>query len=85
VVLARSEQHQPHFRVVNEEMLGRATTTTGEPETALLRADMLWFATPGGGEVFSVGSITFCGSLSHNGYANPVSRILENVVRRFSA
>jgi hypothetical protein len=36
-----------------------------------------------GGAVFSVGSITFCGSLSHNNYQNNVSRMLENVLRRF--
>ena len=37
-----------------------------------------------GGEVFSTGSITFIGSLSHNAYENSISRILENVLRRFS-
>ena len=36
-----------------------------------------------GGAVFSVGSISWCGSLSHNGYANDVSRITANVLRRF--
>ena len=30
-----------------------------------------------------VGSITFCGSLWHNGFEGPVSRLLENVVRQF--
>jgi len=39
---------------------------------------------PGGGEVFSVGSITFCGSLPVNDYNNDISRILDNVIRRFS-
>ncbi len=39
----------------------------------------------GGGAVFSVGSITFCGSLSHANYANPISRMLENVLTRFQA
>jgi N,N-dimethylformamidase len=39
---------------------------------------------PGGGEVFSVGSITFCGSLPVNGFDNDISRILHNVVTRFS-
>ena len=33
--------------------------------------------------MFAVGSITFCGSLSHNGYDNNVSRIVDNVLRRF--
>lgn len=39
----------------------------------------------GGGVVFSVGSITFCGSLWRNGFEGPVSRLIENVVRRFAS
>jgi N,N-dimethylformamidase len=35
--------------------------------------------------VFSTGSITFCCSLSHDNYDNNVSRMLENVLRRFTA
>jgi N,N-dimethylformamidase len=35
--------------------------------------------------VFSTGSIAWCGSLSHNGYDNNVSRITENVLRRFAS
>ena len=38
---------------------------------------------PNGGAVFSTGSIAWCGSLSHNDYDNNVSRITENVLRRF--
>jgi hypothetical protein len=44
---------------------------------------MTYAELPGGGAVFAVGSITFCGSLSHNGYHNNVSRILRNVLDRF--
>jgi len=33
--------------------------------------------------VFSAGSITWFGSLSYNGYDNNVSRISENVLKRF--
>jgi N,N-dimethylformamidase len=47
-------------------------------------AHMVFGYNVAGGQIFSTGSITFCGSLSHNGYDNPVSRILENVIRRFS-
>jgi N,N-dimethylformamidase len=36
-----------------------------------------------GGAVFSSGAISWCGSLSHNGYDNNVSRITENVLRKF--
>ena len=48
-----------------------------------VRADMTFFEHPGGGAVFSVGSISWTGSLSHNQYENNVSRITENVLRRF--
>jgi len=44
---------------------------------------MVYFEVPGGGAVFSSGSITFCGALPVNGFDNNVSRILENVFRRF--
>jgi N,N-dimethylformamidase len=49
----------------------------------LVRADMVYFETPNNGAVFSTGAITWCGSLSHNNYDNNVSRITENVLRRF--
>jgi N,N-dimethylformamidase len=34
--------------------------------------------------VFSVGSIAWAGSLSHDGYRNNVARITGNVLRRFT-
>jgi len=49
----------------------------------MIRADMTYAELPGGGAIFAVGSITFCGSLSHNRYDNNVSRILRNVIERF--
>ncbi|WP_043364061.1 N,N-dimethylformamidase beta subunit family domain-containing protein [Belnapia sp. F-4-1] len=85
VILARSEGHQPHFVTVPEELLGRITTVNGEPAPRLVRAEIVYGETAGGGAFFSTGSITFGGSLSHNGYANPISRMLENVLRRFGA
>ena len=57
----------------------------GGSENPQVRADMVYFEGPNGGAVFSVGSITWCGSLSHNGYRNNVSRITENVLRAFVA
>lgn len=85
VVLATSESPQSHFMLVPEEMLTNDTTISGETHEELVRADMIYFDCPGGGAVFSVGSITFCGSLSHNNYDNNISRIVENVIRRFTA
>jgi N,N-dimethylformamidase len=46
---------------------------------------MVDFEGPNDGAVFSVGSITCCGCLSHNGYRNNVSQITENVLRAFAA
>ena len=81
-VLASSEGHGPGFVLVPEEVLTHLTTLPGEPAASLLRADMTWMDAPNGGAVFSVGSITFCGSLPTNGFDNDVSTLLGNVVRR---
>ena len=83
IVVASSEGHGPSFIVVPEELLSHLATVTGEKPARLLRADMTYAELPGGGAVFAVGSITFCGSLSHNRYDNNVSRILRNVLDRF--
>jgi N,N-dimethylformamidase len=48
-----------------------------------VRADMVYVPLSNGGAVFSVGSIAWCGSLSHDGYANDVARITENVLLAF--
>lgn len=84
VILARSENPPASAEVVLEELLSHLSTVTGETAQELVRAEIVYFTTPAGGEVFSVGSITFCGSLWRDGFEGPVSRLLENVVRRFS-
>jgi N,N-dimethylformamidase len=49
-----------------------------------VRADLVYARVgDGGGEVFSAGSCNWCGSLSHAGYDNNVSRITANVLRHF--
>jgi len=85
VVIASSEDHPPEapWMLVPEEQLTHITTIPGQSHKELIRADMTWFDCPGGGEVFSVGSITFCGSLPVNGFDNDISRILRNVLTRF--
>ena len=50
-----------------------------------MRADMVYYDVPGGGAVFSTGSITFCGSLPWNRFDNNISHLLRNVVQRFLA
>ena len=46
-------------------------------------ADIVFFETPGGGAVFSVGSIAWSGSLSWNNYDNNIERITRTVLKRF--
>jgi N,N-dimethylformamidase len=84
VILARSEDPPKSFFTVPEEVLAGRRTVTGERLEDLMRAEIVWFPTEGGGEVFSVGSITFCGSLWQNkGFGGPISKLLENVVKHF--
>jgi N,N-dimethylformamidase len=85
-ILARSEDPPASFVTVPEELLSHIATVTGESPEALKRAEIITFEVPGGGAVFAVGSITFCGSLwNGSAFDGPVSRMLENVVRRFAA
>lgn len=83
LILARSEGHSDHFVLVHEEQLTHLVTLPGEPAADLIRAEIVFYETPAGGAVFSTGSITFCGSLPHADFDNPVSAMLERVVRRF--
>ena len=66
-----------------EERLGFTTTIPGETLDQLIRADMTYIEKPAGGAVFSVGSITYCGSLPSNQFDNDVSRLTFNVVNKF--
>lgn len=52
-------------------------------QNSRVRADIVYYPTSHGGAVFSVGSIAFVTSLGHNSYDNNVSRLIENVLRRF--
>jgi N,N-dimethylformamidase len=83
-ILARSEDPLPSFLTVPEELLSNTISINGEPVEDLSRGEIVYFDTPSGGAVFSVGSITFCGSLWRNGFEGPISRLLENVVRHFA-
>lgn len=83
LVVASSEQHSNLYTIMTSSVLDAVPDP--RPDVAEpIRADMVFFETPGGGAVFSVGSIAWSGSLAHAGYDNNVARISENVVRRFS-
>lgn len=57
----------------------------GGTQCAEVRADLTYFETPGGGAVFSTGSIDWSASLSHDDYDNSVARMTGNVLRHFLA
>jgi N,N-dimethylformamidase len=83
VIVARSENHDGETILVPEEMLTHMSNWSGESTEDLIRADMIYYQLEGGGQVFSTGSITYCGCLPWNGGENNISRLTLNVLRRF--
>ena len=79
-ILAQSHDTDHDFMLVPEEQLTHLTNLSGGPEDEVRRADMVYFETKGGGRVFAVGSITFCGSLPWNNFDNNVSQLLANIL-----
>ncbi len=84
LLLASSHGHTASAMLVPEEQYFAYPGITGR-DNSLVRADIAFATTRRGGAVFSTSSMAWCGSLSHAGYANNVSRLTENVLRRFAA
>ena len=82
LVVASSADHSNAFQLVNEEMNVSFAGADGQFSPAV-RADMVFYEHPGGGAVFSTGSIAYVGSLAHADYDNAISRLTLNVLRRF--
>ncbi|NND00980.1 MAG: N,N-dimethylformamidase, partial [Gammaproteobacteria bacterium] len=82
LILASSERHSDLYLMTPEDM-NDPVPGLGGTEAEIIRAEMTFFETPGGGAVFSTGSIAWCGSLSHENHQNDVSRISTNVLNRF--
>jgi N,N-dimethylformamidase len=82
LVIARSESHSNTYELVAEEIL----TPHGATDAMLnhdIHADMVFFETPEGGAVFSVGSIAYAGALSWKSFDNNLCRLTTNVLKRF--
>jgi N,N-dimethylformamidase len=82
LVVARSEELPDTFLLVNEELAMNTPAILGSA-TDRIRSDITFMETGNGGAVFSFSSMAWCGSLSHNAYDNNVSRLTNNVLRRF--
>ena len=84
LLLASSYGHSASAMLVPEDQYFAYPGITGR-DNPLVRADIAYVTTRLGGAVFSASSMAWCGSLSHADYANNVSRVTENVLRRFAA
>ncbi|SFO87303.1 LamG domain-containing protein [Actinomadura madurae] len=84
VIAATSEDHTDIYLEVLEELYFNVPGTGGS-QSGQVRADITYFPAPNGGGVWSASSIAYCGSLSHNGYDNNVSRLTKNVLDRFAS
>jgi N,N-dimethylformamidase len=82
LVLASSHTHTDLYLMTPEDMLDPAPGLGGS-EAQTIRADLVFFEAPGGGAVFSTGSIAWAGAMAWNAYDNDVARITENVLQRF--
>ena len=83
LLLATASDFDDSFHHVAEEVFHMDSNQTGTTNP-LVRADMVFFEYPNGGAVFSTGSIAWSACLSYNEYDNNVSKITDNVLRKFA-
>lgn len=81
VVLATSTGHSDAYQLAVED-LSFTAPGQGGTEQPLVRSDIVVVPYQSGGLVFSVGAITWLGSLARNGYQNDVARMTCNVLER---
>ena len=81
VVLASATEFGPDMVRTKEEFEGSVEYPDPDP---YVQGDIVFYETPGGGAVFSVGSISWFGSLARNGYDNDTAIMSTNVLRRFA-
>jgi N,N-dimethylformamidase len=82
VVLATSKGHSDAYQLGVEDILLGAPGQGGT-EQPMVRSDMVMVPHASGGRVFSVGAITWLGSLAYNDYDNDVAKIMRNVLDYF--
>jgi N,N-dimethylformamidase len=80
LIVAKGVVIHPDYGPVNEDML---VIRHPRPQADWSCADMVFFETPSGGAVFSVGSMTYVGSLPVDLYGGTVAKLTANVLRRF--
>ncbi|WP_150461464.1 N,N-dimethylformamidase beta subunit family domain-containing protein [Nesterenkonia ebinurensis] len=83
IVLASSKDHPIETQRAIEEFLQMFHGSASGPNDPDIRADMIYFETPGGGAVFSTGAIAFIASLLVDDGKNTSSQALRNVIDHF--
>ena len=74
--------HSDEYMLFNEETLYPMVNLTGTTSDKI-RSDIVFFETPSGGAVFSVGSINWVGALAWKAYDNNVAQITGNALHWF--
>jgi N,N-dimethylformamidase len=82
--LATSLMLPDQYQLVVEEVRNM-TPTYGGTQCDMVRSDIVWFDLPGGGEVFSVGSVSWAAAMGWNHGDNNVARLTSNVLGGFLA
>jgi N,N-dimethylformamidase len=82
IVATTQGKHDDSYQHAVEE-IEEMTAKAGGTHSEHVRADMTYLETPGGGSVFSVGSIAWSASLRHNDYDNNVAAVTRNVLAEF--
>jgi N,N-dimethylformamidase len=83
-IVATSQAHSKYYKGVLEDLLMLRDGLGGD-ENPDVRSDIVCYPVPGGGAVFSVGSISWAGAMALDDFDNPVARVTTNVLRRFVA
>ncbi|MBS1893559.1 MAG: hypothetical protein JST59_19835 [Actinobacteria bacterium] len=82
IVVATSAGHSDDMLEARENY-NMTSRILGGARNPKVHADLVLIPREAGGAVFSTGSISFSGSLAHDGWDNDVSRLLGNVFDRF--
>jgi N,N-dimethylformamidase len=82
VVVGTSTGHPHYYKLVHEDVPMSRDGLGGDVNDKV-RSDLVYLPWPGGGGVFSVGSITWAGAMALRAFDNPVATLTTNVLRRF--
>ena len=83
-ILCQSFGEKKQFMLVPEEVLTPWQNTARTTNDSARRADMIYlYDKLTKSQIFSVGSISFCGSLPWNNFENNISTLLRNVLEHF--